>query len=217
MNLYNMVNIMKNKSKYLSISILTLTTAAIGTGLASPVAFADTTGSKPASVIVASACTFTSQASASNSLSLFAGGSANTESNQSKTEIVVSCNNPNGFALQAVGMAPTHDSPSEMVEGATALYNATDDISIPTGASGTDSYWSFKVSRATVTAPYTITPAYSTYNSVPSQPTSILTVNATSSPIVIGIIRTDYQVYASTTQPSGAYTGAVKYTILPNA
>ena len=212
-----MVNIMKNKIKYLPIGILTLTTAVSGAALSSARVAADGENEKasPVSVTVSTACFFTSEASPSTSLSIYPGNTSNTESSD-KGNISISCNNPNGFSVKAVGYGPDAQH-SEGVEGNTSLYDSLNGNTIATGNSGTDSYWSFKAKMIhSSTSGSTIVPAYTTYTSVPSEPTEIATFAGTTSSSMVGIFRTDYQVYASPTQPSGSYKGAVKYTIVPS-
>lgn len=211
-----MVNIMKNKIKYLPIGILTLTTAVSGAALSSARVAADGENEKssPVSVTVSSACVFTSGASPSTSLSIYAGNTSNTESSD-KDAISISCNNPNGFSVKAVGYGPDAQH-SEGVEGNTALYDSLNGNTIATGNSGTDSYWSFKAKMIYSSTSASIVPAYTTYASVPSEPTEIATFAGTTSSSMVGIFRTDYQVYASPTQPAGSYEGAVKYTIVPS-
>ena len=211
-DIYNMVNIMKNKTKYLSIATLTLTAASV---ISLP-AMAYTTGSTPASVTVPTGCTFSSSANWDSDLVVSGGNTANTESEGYQKNIVVNCNSSNGFAIQAIGIAPDSTSPSEMVEGNTSLYNSVADASIPTGTSG-DSYWSFKAIIAGSGTSASITPGYASYASVPDSVTTIASFANTTSGATWGAIRTDYQVHASAALPSGTYTGAVKYTILPNA
>lgn len=203
---------MKNKIKYLPISILTLTTVASGAALSSGGTLAVTSGSKTAAVTVTSACSFSSVSGNVANLDVTPGGISNTQ--DSDRSSVVSCNNPLGFEVQAVGFAPDADH-AEGYEGNTAMYGPNG--TIPTGTSGTDSYWSFKtrVIHATTTA--TVTPGYGEYSEVPDTAVKILDVAGATGSSVMGIFRTDYQAHVSASQPTGSYSGKVKYTIVNGA
>ena len=203
---------MKNKIKYLPIGILTLTTTASGFALSATPVIAATSGSKTASVTVAKSCSFSSASTTSSTLSLTAGATSTTEGNTSKTINTVICNTTNGFYVQAVGFSPDATHPDGL-EGNTAMYGA--DGTIPTGTSGADSYWGFKVSNAVSSTNNTpsIVPAYSVYATVPNSPVTIAEYAATTTGVSSGSFRTDYQVHIGADQASGSYSGAVKYII----
>lgn len=210
-----MVNIMKNKLKYLPVSILTLITTFSGTVLAGTSVSADTTGTRPIAVTVGASCNFDTDTSYTHSLSLISGNTADTTGDSTKQISTISCTGFNGFKIYAVGYSP-NDSTGVKVEGATALYS-TPTASIPTGtSSSTGSYWGFKVSSASSNTGYTIANPYTAYSAVPNAITEIISYAPGASPstTIEGGFRTDYIVHADITQPTGTYTGGVKYVIV---
>ena len=201
---------MKN-IKYIPTTILTLSTLISGAALASAPVLAANSGSKTATVNVSPACSFTAGDGYTANLSLAAGASATTESD-TKTDIQVTCNSLSGFSVQAVGYSPdaTH---SDGEDGNTSLYSTVG--TIPTGTTGTNSHWAFKVTSATSSTSYSILGGYGNYSNVPSSPTGVVSYTApTSAGYVTGSMRTDYQVYVSSDQASGAYAGKVKYIVV---
>lgn len=201
---------MKNTIKNISTILLTLTFGSFGTLLTASHAIA-ATASADTTVIVNDACTFTGDFS--GNLVVLAptpGTSANSEE-FALTSPTVSCNNINGFQIKAVGFSPNASNPSG-VEGATAMYNANG--TIPTGTTGTDSHWAFKITSATASTTATIQPGYNSYTNVPSSNTPVIQFAGSTTAVVTGSFRPDYMVSVSATQPSGEYTGAVKYTVV---
>ena len=204
---------MNNKIKYLPIGILTITTALSGVALSSAGVAADTSGSKPASVTVGTACTFTGSTSYTENINVYAGTLV--ESNTSRAPYEVRCNDSNGFKIQAIGFSPdsTHSSG---LEGNTAMYNSVSGATIPTGTSGTNSYWSFKIGFAYASeGGYTIASGYNSYHDVPATAADVVSYGGSTSSFVSGLFRPDYQVFAAVSQAAGSYAGAVKYTLVP--
>ena len=211
------VNIMKNKLKYLPTLILTLITVFAGAVLTSAKVGATNPETRNAVVNVNTACVFDDDFSHTYTLNLSAGTSGNTE-NPSRTPATVTCNNVNGFDIKAVGFSPDATHPGGD-EGNTSMYSASGTIA--TGTSGTNSYWAMKVTSATVTSSHatpttvTVPAAYDgTYGVVPASATPVATFSGSTEGPVTGTFKTDYEVYVSSTQAAGTYTGAVKYTIV---
>ncbi|MBR3324152.1 hypothetical protein IKG24_01255 [Candidatus Saccharibacteria bacterium] len=198
---------MNNKIKYLPIGILTLTTSVSAVALSSSNIMAADTASTGASVTVSSVCSFTAVVGGSVNLSTAAGTTVNTEATADK-HVNIGCNHKDGFIVKAVGFSPDATHPDGLV-GNTALYNSASGATIPTGVSGNSSYWSFKVSSASAT----VTPAYATYASIPNTSITIATFPTVAMGTSSGTFRTDYQVHVGGAQASGAYKGAVKYTV----
>lgn len=204
-----MVYNMKNNLKYLPIGILTLTTAVSGAVLSGTGVSAADTASAGISVTVGAACTFSAGGSASATTTINAqagGGVVNTES-LTRPNFSISCNDPDGFVIQAAGQ-----NGDTNLRGNGAISAAY----IPTGTttSGTSS-WAFKVTNATATAGTVNYAAYQNYSSVPATATTIASYSGSASAVVSGTMRTDYQIYTTSSQASGTYTGAVEYTIVP--
>ncbi len=210
---------MRIKLKYIPTIILTLMTAFGGAILTMPyVGAAD--DSAEAVVQVNDACTFDADYSYTFSLSGSAGTSVDTTSVSSTTRqpITVTCNDINGFLIKAIGSSPTSSSAGVGVDGATDMYGANG--TIPTGTSGSNSYWAMKITSATnntVSGGVSYPNGYNnTYGLIPSNSTTILSFTGSTTAVVTGSMRPDYMVNISTTQPAGSYTGAVKYTIVGN-
>ena len=218
---------MKIKLKYLPSLTLTLMTVVSGAALLMPGASA-ATESADAVVNVNDACGFDSDYSYTSSLSTAAGTTVNTESDTTKNSsdglVHVTCNNINGFLIQAIGSSPTSSSSGAGVDGATDMYGANGIIPTGTATTGATSNWAMKVTSATVTsptgtgAPTATVPATwdNTYGAVPNATTTVITYGGSTSATVVGNFRTDYRVYVSSTQTAGSYEGAVKYTIVGN-
>ena len=116
-----------------------------------------------------------------------------------------------------MGNSPDSTHPSGN-EGNTGMYNSTADVTIPTGTSGSDSYWSFKIGFAYAsTGTYEVASGYNTYHTIPNEATTVVSYGSSSSIMMIGMFRPDYQVYAKMAQTAGSYVGSVKYTIVQNA
>ena len=207
---------MKNKSKYLPSLILTLITVFAGFALSSPQAGAATEGSKNASVTVIPACYFSNNQDTFTTNITVAAGSTETTESSAKTTFQFTCGSSAGFSIQAVGFSP-NTSGGDGVLGNTDLYSTVG--TIHTGTSGSSSYWAFKVSSATSSTSYTIEDNYGNYSNIPSSATDIVTYAGPSSVAgaVTGTLRTDYKIYDSTNQATGAYTGAVKYILAVNS
>lgn len=209
---------MKNKIKYLPIGILTITTALSGVALSSSGVAADTSGSKPASVTVGTACTFVGSSSYTENIEVYAGTLV--ESDTSRAPYEIRCNDANGFTVQAIGFSPdaTHSSG---LEGNNFMYGGALG-NIATGTSGDNSYWSFKIGFAYASeGTATIASGYNNYQPIPGtgvglgEAATVVTYSGSTSAFVSGLFRPDYQVFAAVAQGSGTYAGAVKYTLVP--
>lgn len=206
---------MKNKIKYLPIGILTITTAFSGVVLSSAgVAADEITNSRPASVTVGSACTFTGTTSYTENLDVYAGTLV--ESNTGRAPYEIKCNDPSGFVVQAVGFSPDAENPAGK-EGNNFMYGGALG-NITTATSGDNSYWSFRIGFYYASTG-TVTPAtgYNSYHTIPNTATTVLTYSGSTSDTVSGLFRPDYQVFAANAQAAGTYSGAVKYTLVPGS
>ena len=210
-----MVYIMNNKLKHLPIGILTLTTVVSGVALSAPGAFAESSAN--ATVTVGDACTFAITSNTTTLSSIVPGSVVNTEGDTSRNGIFdTTCNNPNGFKIQAIGY-------TNSTEGSTVMSSSTTGLSIATGlnTTGNTSSWAFKVTNATGSAGVAIDSDYASrgasddlYRVIPSTADDLVTYTGSSSAVVTGTLRTDYRVYVSASQAAGTYTGAVRYTIV---
>ena len=137
------------------------------------------------------------------------------QANIGTTTIKTYCNDSSGFAIYAIGY--TNDE-----YGKTVLTNntlgSTADIVTGTATSGSTSNWAMKLATDS-TAIYAITldNSFNAYHDVPSSYTKVahrdsgtdIGTNATGASLT-----STYAAFMSQTQPAGAYTGQVKYTLV---
>ena len=176
----------------------------------------ESSSSAAASVTVSSACGF-SRTNESD------GNYTGTLSNGSDTEIIGStfktiCNDPGGYAIYAIGYSNNTLGNTDLIFNDTpeSTNNIKTDGDTQTGGNG--SYWKMKLSPVSGTFAPTIDDGYNNYNNVPSNYTKVasfgnVTVNSSDS-TTGSSVTTSYLAYASSTQPAGTYTGAVKYTMV---
>ena len=110
--------------------------------------------------------------------------------------IEVACNYAAGWNVKAVG-ASTGTVKTSMTPLA-----ATSDA-IPTGTTGTDSYWAFQVTGDNTVA------SYNTYSEIPATATKV----AGAEGAVAETINTGYKVHIAADQEADTYTGKVTYTV----
>lgn len=207
---------MKIKSKLILavLSIIALGVAVFG----STSVFADTR-SADAVVNVVPACGFSAE-DATTSFSVTIGVIGNTEGISTKPDIESVCNGLNGWKIQAVGYSPDSTNPTGGVDGNTSMYSpvagGTGNF-IPTGTTGPNSYWSFKISSASSSTTATVLGSYGSYSDIPATPTNVVNYTGDGAGgTITGVMRADYQIYASGGQAPGTYTGKVKYTLVVN-
>lgn len=114
--------------------------------------------------------------------------------------MTVICNSTS-WSVSAVGSGTGTD--------ATSLYSGTNEIQTGTATSGDSSAWAFKIASASNA---TIETGYTGFTTVPATATPVVTGSAAAT----STIKAQYQVYASTGQASGNYTGGVTYTVAAN-
>ena len=196
------------KTRYqvaLPISLLVLTILC-GFFLSSTIVKADDTTSDSVSIQIDIACTITT------------GGGTYSDTIDPGTykeitgnPINVSCNDPGGYALYAIGFSgDSYDAPdNNKMLGPNSNY-------IPTANSGSSSYWAMKVAgSSSSSAVPTIDNSYSSYQIIPATYTEVShypssTVGTTDN----SVTTPTYKVNISSAQPVGTYTGKVKYTIV---
>ena len=199
---------------------LLLVTLLTGVFLSSPITKADSqkTETSNVSVTVNSACTLyggpngtETSGSSIYSASIDPGTSA--EINGSKLTTI--CNDPNGYSLYAIGYsndAYTTPTNTQMI-GSGGIGN------INTGTSGTSaSWWAMKINPVSGSNP-TIKNGFNSYHVVPQTYTQIAKYESatTSSSSTGAQAQVKYNVYISSGQTAGTYTGKVKYTMVhPN-
>ena len=137
------------------------------------------------------------------------------------TKVNTYCNDNNGYSIYAIGSSNNIDGNTDLIS------NINDNYNIHTGiydsssiTASSPSSWSMKltagVGSGINTTPPTINNNYSNYNIVPSIYTLVASraskTDMTIDTSVTGsYFTTTYDVYASSLQPAGTYTGKVKY------
>lgn len=142
-------------------------------------------------------------------------GSVGTDSTGSTTAdntIDVTCNTPSGDSTAASGWKLTAVGDGTGTTDKNTLHGTAGDIATGTQTAGDASQWAFKVVKADNVQGVEYATGYDgSFAEVPaaSSPMDVVTGrgNATSAFTIT------YQVYISKTQPTGEYTGAVKYTL----
>ena len=205
---------------YLAVGTSLLLTILTGTILTNSTVKADSSKSETSnvSVTVNSACTLYggpngTETSGSSIYSATIDPGTSAEINGSKLTTI--CNDPNGYSLYAIGYsndAYTTPTNTQMI-GSGGIGN------INTGTSGTSaSWWAMKINPVSGNNP-TIMNNFNNYHVVPATYTQIAQYNSsTSSASSTGAqAQVKYNVYISSGQTAGTYTGKVKYTMVhPN-
>lgn len=137
------------------------------------------------------------------------------------TKVNAYCNDNNGYSVYAIGNSGDTDGNTDLISNINDNYNIHtgiyDSSSITASSSST---WSMKltagVGSGINTTPPTINNNYSNYNVVPNIYTLVASraskTDMTIDTSVTGsYFTTTYDIYASSLQPAGTYTGKVKY------
>ena len=176
------------------------------------------TDSSNVSVTVNSACTMKGGSDGTSdtgnsiySATIDPGTSA--EINGSKLTTI--CNDPNGYSLYAIG----YSNDAYVTPTNTQMIGAYGNINTGTNTTGDNSSWSMKLAAVSGVTPPTILNSFDSYHVVPATYTQIAKyTSSTSSGTAAGAaVQAKYQVYISSGQLAGTYTGKVKYTMVhPN-
>jgi len=175
-------------------------------------AYADSTTSASASVVVPDVCSISSTTTGHNAT--VAVGTSRTDIGT--TDISVICNDNDGFSVYATGY-------SNDTVGNTNLIGVVSGLTIPTGTSSDASVsnWSMKISP--VTGNYTPTVlsdangSYASYHIIPSTTTKVVTRTSAINVSSASEFRTTYAVAVAPAQTADTYVGKVKYTVVhPN-
>lgn len=178
-----------------------------------------TSSSATASVTVSSACSF-------ERIDTGAGEYTGTLTNNGSVEVPGStfktiCNDPGGYAIYAIGYS------NDTLGNTDLIFNNTSESTnnIKTDGTNGNSYWKMKAEGiSSPGTPPSIVNGFNNYRTIPNTYTKIAQLNTTtdttntaSENITGSSISVSYQAYASSIQPAGTYTGAVKYTMVhPN-
>lgn len=168
-----------------------------------------------ASVTVSSACSF----SRTNGSGDYTGVLANNNSVEVPgSTFTTLCNDPGGYTVYAIGYSNNTLGNTDLIFNDTPESANNIKTDGDTQAGGNGSYWKMKLSLVSGDFAPTIENSYSSYNDIPTNYTKVasfnnVTVNSSDS-TTGSSVTTSYLAYASSTQPAGTYTGAVKYTMV---
>ena len=211
-------------SKDMSIvAVLGLVTAtlSISASLTLPTSATSNSSEDNVAITIPVACTLVSSGNNSHSTSIVNG---TYETDIGTTNLKVTCNDNQGFAIYAVGYTGNEigATNSTKLVGTAASSNTTIDTGTATGpVSGNDnSNWAMKLNTTTSPTPVypiTLDNNYNSYSAVPSSYTKVAhrdsgTDIGTSA--VGSILTTTYAAYISKLQYPDTYTGQVKYTLV---
>lgn len=187
--------------------LLLLITLFSGLALTNSFTYAENDKTSNVAVVVNAACSITT-GGGTYSKTISPGTSEEITGNG----INVSCNDSSGYALYAVGFSgDSYTTPNN-----TRMLALTGTNFIPTGTSGSDSYWAMKATGSSTTGNIpTIDNSYGSYQNIPSSYTKVShyassTIGATTN----SVTTPTYKVFVSTTQAPSTYIGKVKYTLV---
>ena len=137
-----------------------------------------------------------------------------------KTTIQTFCNDPNGYAIYAIGY--TGEDAGVAAGTNTVLHSnalgSTYDIVTGIATSGDTSNWAMKVSSVSGTYAPTIESdaegSFSNYHTVPQSYAKVAAFSSNTDATIGSSLTTTYSAYIGHTQPAGAYEGQVKYVLL---
>ena len=142
-------------------------------------------------------------------------GETNTTIGQSR--IAAYCNDSEGYAIYAIGYTNSE-------YGNTNLVSTDGNYTIPTGTSGSNSYWNMRLTQGTATGPISYLPTmvneFTTNATIPNDYTKVAyrdssTISQNQDPTETGsYFTTTYSAHIDTTQPAGIYTGQVQYVMV---
>ena len=142
-------------------------------------------------------------------------GETNTTIGQSR--IAAYCNDNEGYAIYAIGYTNGE-------YGNTNLVSTDGNHTIPTGTSGSNSYWNMKLTQGTATGATSYLPTmvneFTSNTTIPDDYTKVAyrdssTISQTEDPTMSGsYFTTTYAAHVSTTQPAGIYNGQVQYVMV---
>ena len=182
--------------------------------------YADTTVTDDVTITIASACTFTGDATGTEHTTSIIPGTV--ESNIGTTRMTAVCNDPSGYDIYAVGYSGNEWKNTNLIYEDTS--GTTYNIPTGTATSGNTSNWAMKLATGTGDGATIISP-YNDYAAVPGgsvqdpgDKTGDYVKVATYSQATTGAsgssLTSTYRVYATSSQVAGTYTGQVKYTLV---
>ncbi len=143
------------------------------------------------------------------------------------TTFTVFCNDNSGFSIYAVGYSNEEFGNYKLIATVGGILTPSHDINTGTATQGNTSNWAMKLNAVTTesagsTQPYSPTMPdgtnntedFTNYHAVPATYTKVATFNSNTDVTIGSSLQSTYAVYIAPTQPSGTYTGKVKYTLV---
>ena len=165
-------------------------------------------------ITVDSSCTMGQTVTSSHTTELNPG---ETNTTIGESRIAAYCNDNEGYAIYAIGYTNGE-------YGNTNLVSTDGNHTIPTGTSGSNSYWNMKLTQGTATGTTSYLPTmvneFTTSATIPNDYTKVAyrdssTISQNQDPTETGsYFTTTYAAHVSTTQSSGIYTGQVQYVMV---
>ena len=208
-------------SKNMSIiAVLGLVTAtlSISASLTLPTSAADNSSEDNVAITIPVACTLVSSGNDSHSVAIVNGTYA---TDIGTTNLKVTCNDNQGFAIYAVGYTGNEigATNSTKLVGTATSNNVTIDTGTATTAGNPDvSNWAMKLAtNSGATYPVTIDNSFNAYHAVPASYTKVAHRDSgtdVGTNAVGSTLTTTYAAYISKTQAADTYSGQVKYTLV---
>lgn len=120
------------------------------------------------------------------------------------------CNDPNGFAIYAVGYTDTEYGNNYLTT------DLGDDYKIATGTGTSASNWNMTIANATTTGNYsaTVENGFNQASTIPTTYTRIATVTSATDQSIGTNLTAQFDAYIASAQPAGNYQGKVKFALI---
>ena len=199
---------MNKRNEYKAVGPLLTLTLFSGAVLTAPLANADTSGTVDITVNVPAACSL----SATNK-SLVKTINPGTEENIGTANLKAICNDPNGFAVYAVGYTDEQFGKNVLSTNLTTSEQSFDIIS-GTATSGDTSNWSMKIAAVTGDYAPTVENGFTAFSVVPTAYMKIASFDANTDASIGGNLESSFKAYIASNQAAGTYQGKVKFLLL---
>ena len=201
------------KNSFKNISILSLgllTSLTLLSGLVlSSTKVSGTSTTANAAVTVSSACTMTGTLNTPHTATVNPGVY---QDSIGKTTFSVICNDPNGFAIYAIGYTGEEYSGTNHTRLVGPNSNT---ITTGTATSGSTSNWAMKLeSNDPEFYNMTIMNGYDSYSTIPDTYTKVAQITSSTASATPATMSSTYAAFIASDQTAGTYNGKVKYTMV---
>lgn len=175
--------------------------------LVSSRSFAEDNASTQATVSVTTTCGLTAVQNSAHETTITAG---TYQDDIGETTITTTCNDPNGYAVYAVGYTNTEFGRNDMLG-----QNSGRTIATGVATSGNVSNWAMKLTAVSGSVAPTIVTGYDAYHAVPDEFTKVASYSSSTMAELTGSsFKTTYATFVSSLQAADDYVGKVKYTLV---